>query len=79
MGSWDLFTSDLAKVAATDPATFCDVLYRLASDLRAADARPRSGPFAAAREAALAVGEVALRYAREADSIADDMAAGTAA
>ena len=71
MGSWDLFTVDLARLAATDPAAFCDVLYRLAGDLRATAARPRSGPYApAAVEAGLAVGEAALRYAREADGIA---------
>jgi hypothetical protein len=40
-------------------------------DLRATAARPRSGPFApAAAEAGLAVGEAALRYAREADGLA---------
>jgi hypothetical protein len=75
MGSWDLFTHDLAKVAATDPAAFSEVLYRLADDLRATDARPRSGPFAtAAVEAGFAVADAALRYARIADPIAEDMA-----
>jgi hypothetical protein len=75
MGSWDLFCVNLAKLAATDPAKFCEVMYRLAGDLRATDARPRSGPFsAAAVEAGLAVAEVALRYARIADPIAEDMA-----
>jgi hypothetical protein len=45
--SYGLFCADLAKLAATRPDTFREVLYRLGEDLRMAGAAPPSGPYAA--------------------------------
>ena len=65
----------VVALAENDPAMLCDLLYDLALDLRGARYRA-AGPYAkAAVEAGYALAEVALRYARVADDLAEQRAA----
>jgi hypothetical protein len=68
----------LLRLAATEPEAFCRFLCELGLDLKGAVYRHAPGPYAqAAREAGLALDDVALRYGRAAD--AADAAAADAA
>ena len=61
---------ELLRLATTDPAGFCSLLYEAGLDLQGAVYRHRPSPFArAAREAGFALAEVALRYGRVADEV----------
>ena len=66
---------ELLRLATTDPAGFCSLLYEAGLDLQGTVYRHRPGPFAkAAREAGFALAEVALRYGRVADEAAEALA-----
>ena len=59
----------LLRLAATEPEAFRRFLHELGLDLRGAVYRHAPGPYArAAREAGLALDDVALRYGRAADA-----------
>ena len=66
---------ELLRLATTDPAGFCSLLYEAGLDLQGAVYRHRPSPFAkAAREAGFALAEAALRYGRVADEAAEALA-----
>ena len=65
----------VVALAENDPAKLCDLLHDLALDMRGARYRT-AGPYAkAAVEAGYALAEVALRFARVADDLAEQRAA----
>ena len=65
----------LLRLAATEPEAFCRFLHELGLDLKGAVYRHAPGPYAgAAREAGLALDDVALRYGRAADAADADAA-----
>ena len=66
---------ELLRLAVSDPKGFCSLLYEAGLDLQGAVYRHRSSPFAkAAREVGFALAEVALRYGRVADEVAEALA-----
>ena len=70
---------ELLRLTTADPAGFCSLLYEVGLDLQGAVYRHRPSPYAkAAREAGFAMGEVALRYARIADEVAEAAAVALA-
>ena len=66
---------ELVRLAENDSEGFCRLLYAIGDDLMGARFRKGAGPYArAALEGGRAMSDVALRYARVADDLADDMA-----
>lgn len=80
MADLDIPCRDLVGLAAREPAKFCEVVYRLAEEMRGVRLCGRNaGTYArAATEAGHALGDLARRYGREVD-LQDDMMAGDAA
>ena len=67
---------ELLRLAVSDPKGFCSLLYEAGMDLKGAIYRHKPSPFAgAAREAGFPLAEVALRYGRVADEVAEALAA----